>query len=141
MRLPGLPSITRFSGGGLFGTDFGTAPYTANERALTIREVLQHVAGWPNDGKLWHHDETASGSNNGSALGWRRDNVSQVTPGTVGRYSNLGFTIAARAVEYLSGEGFEPYVTNNLIAPSGYSGIFRPVIGDRGTRILFPPLC
>lgn len=121
-----------FGDGALFGNDFGSRAYSGRERSVTIRDLLLHVGGWPNDGKLWYHDEPSWGSNNVPAIGWQLDNVAQTSfPGNAGRYSNLGYVMAARAAEYIGGQGFEGYVTNRILTPSGATGIYRPVVGDR----------
>jgi D-alanyl-D-alanine carboxypeptidase len=123
---------TVFGDGALFGEDFGTPPYSTREQAVTIRDLLLHVAGWPNDGNLWYHSETSWGSDNAPVISWQLDNVTQSSfPGTTGRYSNLGYVMAARAAEYIGGQGFENYVANKILTPSGATGAYRPVVGDR----------
>ncbi|MCW1912261.1 serine hydrolase [Luteolibacter sp. GHJ8] len=121
-----------FGSGNLFGTDYGTAPYSTNESNITVRNLLHHTAGWSDDGLLWYHDEPAWGSQHKPFIDWQLQNrIVANTPGTVGRYSNLGFTIAARVVEKISGDSYETYTRNEIFDPCGISPILGPLVGER----------
>jgi len=121
-----------FGSGALFGTDYGTAPYSTFEQDISVRNLLHHTAGWADDGKLWYGEEPAWGSQHKPFIDWQLQNRSVVNePGTIGRYSNLGYTIAARVVEKISGETYESYTRNEVFAPCGISPILGPVVGER----------
>jgi CubicO group peptidase (beta-lactamase class C family) len=121
-----------FGTGAVFGNDYGTSPYSTREQAISISNLLHHTAGWSGDGKLWWHDEPAWGSGHQEFIDWQLDNgVFVADPGDVGRYSNLGFTIAARVVEKLSGDSYETYTRNEIFAPCGISAILGPLVGER----------
>ncbi len=121
-----------FGTGAIFGNDYGTPPYSTREKAITISNLLHHTAGWTGDGKLWWHDEPAWGSSHQEFIDWQLDNgVFAADPGEIGRYSNLGFTIAARVVEKLSGDSYETYTRNKIFAPCGISPILGPLVGER----------
>ncbi len=121
-----------FGSGALFGTDYGTAPYSTFEQDISVRNLLHHTAGWTSDGKLWYGDEPAWGSQHKPIIDHQLQNLSVTNdPGTIGRYSNLGYTIAARVVEKLSGDSFETYTRNEVFAPCGISSILGPLVGER----------
>ena len=121
-----------FGTGAVFGSDYGTTTLSTREKDISIRDLLHHVSGWPNDGKLWYDSEPAWGSGHQELIDWQLDNVIVTAdPGTVGRYSNLGYTVAARVVEKLSGESFESYTVNKVLAPCGIGGLYGMAVGER----------
>jgi CubicO group peptidase (beta-lactamase class C family) len=121
-----------FGSGALFGTDYGTAPYSTYEQDISVRHLLTHTAGWVDDGRLWYYDEPSYGSQHKPFIDYQLQNRSVSNdPGTVGRYSNLGYTIAARVVEKVSGDSFETYTRNEIFAPCGISTVLGPLVGER----------
>ena len=131
-NFPGRSLNSRLFGAvGIFGNDYGTPPYSTREQGIALRNVLNHTAGWYNDGKLWWHDEPAWGSEHKPVIDYQLDFISQNAPGTAGRYSNLGFVIAARVVEKMTGRTFEDYTKNEVLAACGISGVTRMAIGER----------
>lgn len=121
-----------FGTGAVFGNDYGTPPYSTREKDITISNLLHHTAGWADDGKLWWQDEPAWGSSHQEFIDWQLDHGAFVAdPGDIGRYSNLGFTIAARVVEKLSGDSYETYTKNKIFAPCGIATILGPQVGER----------
>ena len=123
---------TVFGSGALFGTDYGAAPYSAFEQDITVRNLLHHTAGWTSEGKLWYFDEPSWGSEHEPFIDYQLQSESVTNePGTVGRYSNLGYTIAARVVEKISGQSFESYTRSQVFAPCGISNLLGPLVGER----------
>ncbi|WP_367874081.1 serine hydrolase [Luteolibacter sp. Populi] len=121
-----------FGSGALFGNDYGTAPYSTFEQDISVRNLLHHTAGWTGEGKLWYGSEPAWGSQHKPFIDYQLQNLSVThEPGTIGRYSNLGYTIAARVVEKISGDSYEAYTRNEIFAPCGISPILGPLVGDR----------
>jgi CubicO group peptidase (beta-lactamase class C family) len=121
-----------FGSGALFGTDYGSAPYSTFEQDISVRNLLHHTAGWTSDGKLWYYEEPSWGSQHKPVIDHQLQNLSVSNdPGTIGRYSNLGYTIAARVVEKLSGDSFETYTRNEIFEPCGISPILGPLVGER----------
>ena len=121
-----------FGTGAVFGSDYGTTTLSTREKDISIRDLLHHVSGWPNDGKLWYDSEPSWGSGHQQLIDWQLDNVTVTSdPGTIGRYSNLGYTVAARVVEKLSGQTYEDYTVNDVLASCGISGSYRMAVGDR----------
>ncbi len=131
-RSPRSLNSRLFGSNGIFGSDYGTAPYSTREQAITVRHVLNHTAGWDGDGKLWWHEEPSWGSDPGPAIDYQLNSMAQFyDPGEVGRYSNLGYVIAARVVEKLTGRTFEDYTVNEVLAACGIGGATRMAIGER----------
>lgn len=123
---------TLFGTGSIFGSDYGTPPYSARETSITVRHVLNHTAGWPDDGRLWWDDYPSYGSEHAPFISYQLNSVAQIAdPGRVGRYSNLGFVIAARVVEKLTGRTFEDYAVNEVLASCGIDGVTRMAVGAR----------
>lgn len=121
-----------FGTGAVFGSDYGTTTLSTREKDISINHLLHHVSGWPQDGKLWWDSEPSWGSGHQEFIDWQLDNVTVTAdPGTVGRYSNLGFTVAARVVEKLSGDTYEDYTVNQVLAPCGITGSYRMAVGER----------
>ncbi len=121
-----------FGSGALFGPDYGTAPYSTYEQDISVRNLLTHTAGWVDDGKLWYYTDTSYGSQHKPFIDYQLQSRSVTyEPGTVGRYSNLGFTIAARVVEKVSGDSYETYTRNEIFAPCGISTVLGPLVGER----------
>ncbi|HEY0041738.1 MAG TPA: serine hydrolase domain-containing protein, partial [Flavisolibacter sp.] len=109
-----------FGAGNVLGTDYGTAPYNTNLGNITVRHLLQNVSGsWGGStgGDVIDHNPAFS---NAQFFNWvlnTRPNPS--APGTVYDYSNVGFWIAGRIVEKVSGKSFINYVKDDLLAPIG----------------------
>ncbi len=121
-----------FGTGAVFGNDYGTPPYSTREKAISISNLLHHTAGWSGDGKLMWIEEPAWGSSHQEFIDWQLDNgIFVADPGESGRYSNLGFTIAARVTEKLSGVSYETYTRNEIFAPCGISTLLGPLVGER----------
>jgi len=123
---------TLFGTGSIFGSDYGTGPYSARETSITVRHVLNHTAGWPDDGRLWWDTFPSYGSEHAPVISYQLNSVAQIAdPGRVGRYSNLGFVIAARVVEKLTGRTYEDYAVNDVLAACGIDGVTRMAVGER----------
>jgi CubicO group peptidase (beta-lactamase class C family) len=78
------------------------APTDAGARQITARHVLTHSSGLPN---------------------WRRtpDIVPQFAPGSFFLYSGEGYFLLARAIERITGIGFEAYMQQAVFRPLGMS--------------------
>lgn len=121
-----------FGASGIFGTDYGSGTYSQREQDIRLRHLLHHTAGWPDDGKLWYFAEPSWGSEHKPIIDYQINSVTQTAdPGDAGRYSNLGYVIAARVVEKLSGRTFEDYTVNEVLAECGIGGAYRMAVGER----------
>jgi CubicO group peptidase (beta-lactamase class C family) len=114
---------TAFGTGALFGNDYGdpaTIPYSTNEKAITLRQLLNMTAGWSSQGKLWYGDEPDYGTNHALIIGYQLDSVPLAwTPGTHYRYNNFNYQVAARIPEKISGLLFENYAAQEIFEPCG----------------------
>lgn len=128
-RFPGTLNSFVFGTGALLGTDFGTPPYYAAVGAIRVRNLLNMTSSWVNDGLLWYHDMPSWGSDNLPAIDYQVDSAATVgMPGDYYQYANVNFVTAARIIEKLSGQTFENYVKNEILAPCGVTDM---AVGNR----------
>lgn len=111
-------------------------------RDVTIRHLLQHSGGWD---KTLFDDPTNQPFAVARALGTNppltcRDIVRfamsqplQFTPGTRIVYSNTGFCILGQVIARVSGQTYESYVRDQVLAPVGVHGmsIGQPHVSQR----------
>lgn len=86
---------------------------------VTLAQCLEHTAGLGDFrfNEVYTDDETIPVAD---ALAINpRSRVVRWRPGTRHGYSNVGYTIAARAVEVASGVRFDTYVREEILAPMG----------------------
>ena len=93
------------------------AQTTADSPAITIRHLLTHSEGFPEDNpwgdrQLHQPDETMRR--------WMRDGIPFSTaPGTEYEYSNYGFAILGQVVQRASGMAYADYVRKAILEPLG----------------------
>ncbi|MFN0119165.1 MAG: serine hydrolase domain-containing protein [Blastocatellia bacterium] len=90
---------------------------TADSRPITIRDLLSHSAGFPEDNP-WGDQQLAATEASFSAM-LRRGFPFSHTPGVAYEYSNLGFAMLGRIVTVVSRMPYERYVTERLLRPLG----------------------
>ena len=90
---------------------------TTDSRPLTIRDLLSHSAGFPEDNP-WGDQQLAATDVQFSAM-LRRGLPFSNTPGVAYEYSNLGFAILGRIVTNVAGIPYERYVTERILKPLG----------------------
>lgn len=109
-----------FGPGGVLGNDFGIGPYNANLSAITVRQLLQNTSG------SWGANTGGDviGSNplytNKQFADWvvnARPNPK--VPGSSYDYSNVGYFMAGRVIEKVSGKSYINYIREDLLAPLG----------------------
>lgn len=98
--------------------------------AVTIRQCLQHTAGWDRD-KGFDPMGAAAAEEIAQAMGQRLpirpEHIIRYTmgrrldwdPGTRFAYSNFGYCVLGRVVEAASGERYADYVARHVLAPLG----------------------
>lgn len=92
-------------------------PLTADAPAITIRHLLTHGAGFPEDNP-WGDRLLDAPEKELVAL--IQDGVRFSTPpGTAYEYSNLGFAVLGRLVHRLSGQTCQRYIDTALLHPLG----------------------
>jgi len=86
---------------------------------VTLAQCLEHTAGFDDlrFNEIFADDE-ALPVRDALALNPRSRRV-RWQPGTRHAYSNVGYTVAARAIEVASGEPFDAYVRREILAPMG----------------------
>jgi len=103
-----------FGPGAILDEVYGTPPYSARERAITVRHLLNHTTGWTDDG-IWN----VASSDPNEVVSWQLDNTEPASPtGTSYQYMNADFCTAGRVVEMRSGRTYEQFVKDEILAPS-----------------------
>jgi CubicO group peptidase (beta-lactamase class C family) len=95
-------------------------PRPSNRAPATIRHLLSHSSGLPNPIPVrWVHPASSSGPDRREfALRvLRRYRKLNGTPGATASYSNLGYVILGEVVAAASGQSYENYLRENLLAP------------------------
>jgi CubicO group peptidase (beta-lactamase class C family) len=120
-------SILKLRDEGKIGLDDPAARYvpelaalsypTRDAPAITLRHLLSHGAGFPEDNP-WGDRQLAISDDAFSALLARGIPFSHA-PATGYEYSNLGFMLLGRVVARVSGGGYEEYVEKQLLRPLG----------------------
>lgn len=89
------------------------------EAPVTLAQCMEHTTGWDDVrfNEIFTEDE-------GIAIGETlarnpRSRRSRWRPGTRHGYSNIGFTVAARAIEVATGEPFDVYLKREILGPMG----------------------
>jgi CubicO group peptidase (beta-lactamase class C family) len=90
---------------------------TADSPPVTVRHLLTHSAGWPEDNP-WGDQQLAATDAEMSAF-MRSGIPFSTAPGTAYEYSNFGYAILGRIVANVSGLPFPQYLTERLLRPLG----------------------
>jgi CubicO group peptidase (beta-lactamase class C family) len=116
-------SDTVFGSKGLLGTTYGTQPYKANIDKITVQHLLEHTAGgWMNDGNdpMFQHTDY----DHKRLITWTLDNRAlDNAPGANWAYSNFGYCVLGRIIEDATGQSYEAWVQQNILAPCGISSM------------------
>lgn len=96
--------------------DLANLPYpTADSPALTIRHLLTHSEGFPEDNP-WGDRQLAQTDQ--TMRNWMRAGIPfSTSPGTAFEYSNYGFAILGQIVAKASGRAYADYVRDNILRP------------------------
>jgi CubicO group peptidase (beta-lactamase class C family) len=99
--------------------DLGIDNPWENVAPVTLAQCLEHTAGFDDMqlNELFAEDERISVRET-LAINPRSRRV-RYQPGTRHAYSNVGYTIAARAIEVATGEPFDEYLRREVLAPIG----------------------
>jgi CubicO group peptidase (beta-lactamase class C family) len=90
---------------------------TADSPPITIRHLLTHAAGFPEDNPWGDRqlDDT-----NEELLALIREGASfSNAPGLTYEYSNLGFALLGYIIEQSSGKTYQQYINDNILRPLG----------------------
>jgi len=94
-------------------------PLTADAAKITIRHLLTHTAGFPEDNP-WGDRQLAATDQELIALIVNGISLANV-PGVAYEYSNLGFALLGKIVANVSGMSYQQFVMKNLFQPLGMS--------------------
>jgi CubicO group peptidase (beta-lactamase class C family) len=95
----------------------GLAYPTTDSPRLTIRHLLSHAGGFPEDNP-WG-DQQLNRTDDEMAAMMRNGIPFSNPPGTAYEYSNFGFAILGRVVARVSGQPYAAYISENILAPLG----------------------
>ena len=95
----------------------GLAYPTADSPRITIRHLLSHAEGFPEDNPWGDRQLAATDDEMGQMM--RLGIPFSTAPGTAYEYSNYGFAILGRIVSRVSGMPYADYVRTRLLAPLG----------------------
>jgi CubicO group peptidase (beta-lactamase class C family) len=90
---------------------------TADSPRITIRHLLSHAEGFPEDNP-WGDRQLAATDDEMSGM-MRRGIPFSTAPGTAYEYSNYGFAILGRIVSLVSGVPYREYVAAHILQPLG----------------------
>jgi CubicO group peptidase (beta-lactamase class C family) len=90
---------------------------TADSPRITIRHLLSHAEGFPEDNPWGDRQLAATDDEMGRMM--RQGIPFSTSPGTAYEYSNYGFAILGRIVSRVSGQPYASYVRAHVLAPLG----------------------
>jgi CubicO group peptidase (beta-lactamase class C family) len=90
---------------------------SADAPVLTIRHLLNHTGGFPQDDP-WADRQLEATEDELSALITAGVSMSNV-PGVTYEYSNLGYTLLGRVIRAVTGESYQTYISSNIFKPLG----------------------
>ena len=100
----------------------GVQPPTTDSPAITIRHLLTHGAGFPEDNPWGDRQLDVSVE---TMEGWLEEDVPFSTPpGTHYEYSNYGFALLGRVVAAASGTSYRSYVDEQILRPLGLNASY-----------------
>jgi CubicO group peptidase (beta-lactamase class C family) len=95
----------------------GLSPLTNDSPPITIRNLLTHSAGFPEDDP-WGDRQLADSDQELREFVRQGISLSNV-PGILFEYSNLGFALLGQIVQVVSGVDFETYMKERIFEPLG----------------------
>jgi CubicO group peptidase (beta-lactamase class C family) len=98
--------------------ELASLPYpTSDSQVLTIRHLLTHSEGFPEDNP-WGDRQLAQSDK--TMREWMRAGIPfSTSPGTAFEYSNYGFAILGQIVAKAAGRPYADYVRDNILRPLG----------------------
>jgi CubicO group peptidase (beta-lactamase class C family) len=95
----------------------GQSNLTTDAPAITIRNLLTHAAGFPEDNP-WGDRQLAITDE--AMISMIKKGISfSNAPGIAYEYSNMGFAMLGYIIKKVSGQTYEKYITTNILIPLG----------------------
>ena len=95
---------------------------TKDSGPITIRQLLSHTAGFPEDNPWGDRQLDTS---NAELAAWLRTGIPFSTaPGTTFEYSNYGFGLLGQIVSRVSGMRYEDYISREILQPLGMTSTY-----------------
>lgn len=112
-----------FGEGALLGTTYGSQPYSERVRSITVEHLLTHTAGgWGNSNNDPMFLDPALSLTD--VIDTTLDNRPlDNEPGSAYAYSNFGYCLLGRIIEAITGETYEDWVQQDVLAPAGISNM------------------
>jgi CubicO group peptidase (beta-lactamase class C family) len=95
----------------------GTKYLTKDATPITVRNLLTHTAGYPEDNP-WGDRQLAVSDAQLIAI-YKKGVQFSTNPGLGYEYSNLGFATLGYIIKKVSGQTYQTYITNNILKPLG----------------------
>ena len=111
------------------------APYDPRLDEITIEDLLVHGGGWDSGGTgvdpqylPWpalasHVLGEADPASGETIIRWMLSQPLDFDPGTKSSYSNFGFNVLGRVIEHVSGQPFEVWMQEHILAPAGITSM------------------
>jgi D-alanyl-D-alanine carboxypeptidase len=103
---------------------FTVASPSASRQPITIRQLLNHSSGIPNNAPAlvgWIHHTDQPRLDQSAYLAQVLPDYARLRfePGDHGEYTNVGYMVLGAVIEAASGQTYEDYVRENLLVPLG----------------------
>lgn len=111
------------------------APYDKRLDAITVEHLLVHAGGWDSAGTgfdpqylPWpalasHVLGEADPASGETIVRWMLSQPLNFDPGTKSSYSNFGFNVLGRVIEHVSGQPYEVWMQEQILAPAGITSM------------------
>ena len=101
---------------GILGNDYGSKPYDARVNQITIKELLDHYAGWENDDNTFLNSSLSASQ----MLHLVVDSMQlQSPPGKNFNFSYLGYVVLGKIIEKVTGKTYAEYIHSEILDPAG----------------------
>lgn len=99
---------------------------------ITVRQLLQHTGGWDRDKSfdpmfrpklIAEKTGTRPPADAASIIRYMLGHLLDFDPGSRYAYSNFGYCVLGRIIERISGQPYEKFVQERVLAPAGVKGM------------------
>lgn len=112
-----------FGDNGWLGNTYGTLSYSTNQLAVTIDDLLHHVVdGWQDTNSMAIMGGSL-GTDRDAVIDWVMDNLTVASVGSSYHYSNFGYCLLGQIIQVATGQDYESYLQNNLMAQCGITSM------------------